>query len=559
MTNRKPEPVPLRVGAYCRVSSDNQLIAHDSSLDTQLTQIRERAQLEAKYRKPNGQRPWEVVHEYREEGRSGKDTDRPQLQRLLADVRARRIDTVVVTKVDRITRSLLDFYQLTKEFEDHGVEFISLGDNIDTSTASGRAMMKLLLVFAELERERTSERTKEKMQSRRRQGLHFGGHTPAGYKPNPDDPTSFLIDEKAARTVKEAYEKLLELGSIRAVVRHLNQKGMRRPERESRRGKKSGGNHFATQTLVRMLSNRHYIAERVLDDGQVVACNWPPIIERELFERVQGKLAKNRIEKPNGRETNEHVFLLLGLLRCGRCGAMMTHASANGRGGRTYFYYACTRKTRTVGTACATKQVPAADVEAFVLEQLRDYTVDNDAIAKAVRAANGGRDELVNAIDAEVDRRRHVVAKAQGAIEQLLVVMEGGQGSSALVERLRQREDEVAAELAAIRDAQTRRASAIAHVLEFEAVASAYRNFSALFEAALKNGAHAELRELLRSIIEVIEWSEDPKDSKKGQALIQLFPLPVGLQAPERKQPHDGSWGCLAWLRHLDSNQGPCD
>jgi site-specific DNA recombinase len=549
MTNRPDATKPLRVASYARVSSTNQVLLHDSSVDTQLTLIRDRSRLEAHFRKSNGQRPWEIVAEYREEGRSGKDTDRPELHRLRGDVQAGRLDAVVVTKVDRITRSLLDFYSLTREFEEHGVEFISLGDNIDTSTASGRAMIKLLLVFAELERERTSERTKEKMQARKRQGLHFGGHTPIGYKPNPDDPTSFLVDDESAEIVRAAFEQLLELGSIRAVVRHLNEKGLRRPTTQSRRGKKRGGNHFATQTVVRMLANRHYIAERILDDGQVVACNWKPIVERDLFDKVQARLSQNRVEKPNGRENAEHVFLLLGLLRCASCGAMMTHASANGRGGRTYFYYACTRKARTAGTGCVTKQVPAADVEAFVLEQLRDYTIDEAAIANAVREANGGRDDVVKGIDAEIERRKSALATAKSAVDRLLAMIEEGEGSAALMERMKQREEEVAVEGMAIREAQARRASAIAHVIELEAVAAAYRDFAKLFEAALVRNAHLELRDLLRSIIEVIEWSEDPKDSKKGQALIQLFPLPVGLQAPKSKQPHDGSWGCLAWLR----------
>jgi site-specific DNA recombinase len=150
MTNRPATAAPLRIASYARVSSTNQVLAHDSSVDTQLTLIRDRAKLEAHFRKSNGQRPWEIVEEYREEGRSGKDTDRPELSRLREAVQARKVDAVVVTKVDRITRSLLDFYSLTREFEEHDVEFISLGDNIDTSNAAGRAMIKLLLVFAEL-------------------------------------------------------------------------------------------------------------------------------------------------------------------------------------------------------------------------------------------------------------------------------------------------------------------------------------------------------------------------------------------------------------------------
>ena len=211
--------------------------------------------------------------------------------------------------------------------------------------------------------------------------------------------------------------------------------------------------------------------------------------------------------------------------------------AAAAHGGRTFFYYACTRRTRTAGTGCTTKQVPAADVEAFVLEQLRDYTIDETAIANAVREANGGRDDVVKNIDAEVERRKSALATAKSAVDRLLAMIEEGEGSAALMERMKPREEELAVEGVAIREAQTRRASAIAHVIELEAVAVGYRIFAMLFEAALARNAHMELRDLLRSIIEVIEWSEDEKDAKKGQSLIQLFPLPAGIQTQKVNSP----------------------
>ncbi|MCC7074301.1 MAG: zinc ribbon domain-containing protein [Deltaproteobacteria bacterium] len=239
---------------------------------------------------------------------------------------------------------------------------------------------------------------------------------------------------------------------------------------------------------------------------------------------MQAKLSQNRVERPNGRENAEHVFLLLGLLRCATCGAMMTHASANGRGGRTYFYYACSRRARTAGTGCTTTQVPAADVEAFVLEQLCDTTIDEVAIANAVREANGGRDDVVKNIDAEVECRKLALATAKSAVERLLAMIEDGRGSTALMERMQQREADAAVEVVAIRDAQARRASAVAHVIELEAVAGAYSNFAKVLLAALERGGQTEVRDLLRSIVEVIQWSEDPADGKKGRSAHSALP-----------------------------------
>lgn len=168
----KAPDAPIRVGAYARVSTTNQLLANDNSLDTQIQLIKSRVQYECG-RAQDG-RPWELVAEYREEGKSAKNTDRPELKRLMADVAAGKLDVVCVTKIDRITRSLIDFYELWGTFEKHGTEFIALNDNFETRSATGKAMLKITLVFAELERERTAERTKEKVEQRRQQGMWFG-------------------------------------------------------------------------------------------------------------------------------------------------------------------------------------------------------------------------------------------------------------------------------------------------------------------------------------------------------------------------------------------------
>ena len=191
-----------KCGLYARVSTDIQAQAKDGSLDTQIS-IMEK-QIEVKKMSSPGEE-WEIVEVYREEGRSGKDTNRPEFQKMLNDIENGKIDVLVCTKIDRVTRSLPDFYDLWENLERHDVDFWSINENWDTSRAESRAFMKILLVFAELERERTSERTKEKMQWRSEQGYSNGGQR-LGYDINPKDKST----PKANPEEKELVNLMIE-------------------------------------------------------------------------------------------------------------------------------------------------------------------------------------------------------------------------------------------------------------------------------------------------------------------------------------------------------------
>ena len=186
----KPTPVQRKVALYGRVSSVRQAMVQDGGLDTQFDLMERQVELW------NSAKPedWRVVDRYREEGKSGKNLDRPEFKRLMADMEAGRVDTVVVQKIDRITRSLRDFYVLWETFQQHGVSFVSLHENFDTTSAVGRAMLKLILVFAELEREQTGERTKATLEYRAAQGLWGSGRPPRGYRRHEEESGVLVVD-----------------------------------------------------------------------------------------------------------------------------------------------------------------------------------------------------------------------------------------------------------------------------------------------------------------------------------------------------------------------------
>jgi site-specific DNA recombinase len=533
------DAAPLRVGAYARVSTTNQLLENDSSLDTQLHRIRQRASYESDEAKHSGRRAWRITAEYREEGRSGKDTERPALQRMLADVAAGKLDAVCVTKIDRITRSLIDFYDLWSAFEEHHVEFFALDDKFETASATGRAMLKITLVFAELERERTSERTREKTLARRSAGKWFGGQIPFGYRVHPTNKTSLEVDPATAKLVRtEFFEKFLEVGSARAVLRHVNRRGILRPTGTSRRGKKLGGTSFAAQGVLTLLSNPVYVGKRRMESGELIDCSWPGIIEPELFQRAQDLLARNSADRPNPRRSPHYVYLLEGLLRCGSCHGGMSRAIGHGRT-RAYFYYRCSRKQRSAGHACMLREVPAEAVEKFVLEQLRGLSIDPDAIRAAVREVNAGRDDAAAKLRSEADKVKASLTAARKTIASLTDAIEAGGDAAALVARLREREAQVADLRRELATLEEKVAATERQTVSAEAVVEGYTQLHRLLDDAIAADAREELRDVLRAIIDVVEWREDPSEPRSGEALIQLFEIPAGFWAPEKDKPDD--------------------
>lgn len=301
---------------------------------------------------------WSVqsVEYYIDEGRSAKDQNRPQLQRLKRDIAAGRIDAVVCFKLDRITRSLLDFVELWTFFETHNVLVASMRDDFDTSTATGKAMLRLIVVFAQLERELTAERTIATMQDRVERGLWNGGYV-YGYQSMATDKGRLIPDPEWADIVRRHFFDAFErLGSAGAIQRELRRLGIVIPVKASRSGSQRGGKPFSKQQVVCILRNLIYLGRITWGEQSKDGCH-EPLISTEQFERVQRLLDETTKHRSNRRVCRGHHYLLRGLVRCG-CGAMMTPKGAHGRSGK-HFYYVCTRQVHQGGKqACAAPNLP---------------------------------------------------------------------------------------------------------------------------------------------------------------------------------------------------------
>ena len=404
-----------KCGVYARVSTSDQAIVKDGSLDTQLDLLQDAVKLRGR----TGDEDWRVMARYREEGQSGKNTDRPQYQRLLADVAAGKVDTVMCVKIDRITRSLPDFYRLLEALEEQGASFISLAENLDTSTATGRAVLKILLVVAELEREQTAERTSQKLAWRASKGLANGGQV-LGYDVDPDNPGIPTVNEDEKQLVRLIFETYLKEKSYRRTAEIVNAKGYRSKSYVSRRGKVQAGKSFYTMAIKRIVHNPFYKGQ-ITFKGEVLEGRHEPIVADEMWERVQLIAAGN--QGTTRRAQNLHVYQLQGLVRCGECGAAMSPYYGTGRHGKVYYYYLCSNRNRRGPDACSMANVPAEALEQVVAERLIELGKQDGTVDRLVKEAMADMEELLGNLaqrrEALTTHRRRIQSQVDRLVEAL--------------------------------------------------------------------------------------------------------------------------------------------
>ena len=276
-----------RCAVYTRKSTEHNLDLAFTSLDAQ------REACEAYIRSQSGE-GWRLLPgRYDDGGLSGASLDRPALQALLAEVRARRIDVVVVYKVDRLTRSLADFAKLIELFDAHAVSFVSVTQSFNTTTSMGRLTLNILLSFAQFEREVIGERVRDKIAASKRKGIWVGGPVPLGYAAM--NKTAAVVPADA-ETVRMIFTRYLELGSVQALAQDLERSGIRTRQRRLANGRVIGGGAFGVGGLAYLLRNRFYLGE-VVYRGETFRGDHEPILDPALFAAVQAKLSAQAVER----------------------------------------------------------------------------------------------------------------------------------------------------------------------------------------------------------------------------------------------------------------------
>src|SRR6201987_94274 len=359
----KATPVkPVRCAIYTRVSTDQGLDQEFNSLDAQYD-------ASSAYIRSQAHAGWtRIKARYDDGGYSGGSTDRPDRQRLLDDIRARKIDVIVVYKVDRLTRSLADFAKMVDLFDAHGVSFVSVTQQFNTTTSMGRLTLNVLLSFAQFEREVTSERIRDKIAASKRKGLWVGGPLPLGYERKDG---KIAVVENEAERVRLIYRRYLELSGVNALVRDLKDKDIRRKIRLRATGATHRGILFERGSLFYLLRNRFYIGE-VKSKGEVLPGEQPAIMDRQLFDAVQQKLTDQWSHRNHAKTKSNHP--LTGLLWDDAGYRMIpTHAT---KAGIRYRYYVSlphlkgASKTTSVGSV---SRIPATDIENIIVKSVNEH------------------------------------------------------------------------------------------------------------------------------------------------------------------------------------------
>ncbi len=350
----------VRCAIYTRVSTDQGLEQDFNSLDAQYdaSQAYIRSQAHA---------GWTLLRtKYDDGGFSGGNTDRPALQRLLEDVRAGKVDVIVVYKVDRLTRSLADFAKLVELFDKHSVSFVSVTQQFNTTTSMGRLTLNVLLSFAQFEREVTSERIRDKIAASKRKGLWVGGMAPIGYDTKD---RKISVNEAEADRVRTIFRNYLKLGSLNLLMTDLRKRGIVTKVRKLKTGKTVGGIPFTRGPLAHLLRNRFYIGE-VAFKGEILAGEQLAIVDRNLFDAVQAKLDEQLNNHNAARMKSE--ALLAGRIFDDR-GNRMSPSHARKRGIKYRYYLSAALIQGRAERAGSIRRVPAAEVEALVIKSVREH------------------------------------------------------------------------------------------------------------------------------------------------------------------------------------------
>ena len=375
---------------YIRVSTEEQAKNLEGSIKNQ----KERLNEAVKFKNLSGNFG-EVVSVYIDRAKSGKDTNRPELQKMLFDIESGKIDLVMVSEISRISRNMKDFSEIWEMMKKNNCGFYSLRENFDTTTAAGEMVLYTIANIAQFERRQVSERVSANIKARAKRGLYNGGSVPLGYKLG--ERKGYLeIDEEMAKLVQLSFTTFLEKETLSQTARYLNDQG-----HKIRRWKQGGGrykrlSHFSVDNLHKILKNKAYIGIKVFKDddkqGESKAV-WEPIVYVDIFNRVQNKLKDNYRKKKPSSKTRYH-YILSSIVYCKVCGDVMCGKSAHGNGGKIGYYEHswATKRNSTLSKKTfkcdGVQRVLAKKLEPLVNEKVEELLFGDDLASRLFKNIN---------------------------------------------------------------------------------------------------------------------------------------------------------------------------
>ncbi|MDX2023229.1 MAG: recombinase family protein [Deltaproteobacteria bacterium] len=510
---------------YTRKSTEEGLDQEFNTLDAQ----REAGEAYVQSQRTEG---WEVSPtRYDDGGYTGANTDRPALQRLLADIQRGMVDVVVVYKIDRLSRSLLDFAKLIEVFDKNKVSLVAVTQQFNTSTSLGRLVLNILLSFAQFEREMIAERTRDKMRAARRKGKWIGGTMPFGYDVKDK---KLVINDEETQKVKALFDMYLEHHSVLKLVEHANGLGWRAKSWTTKKGIEHHGGTWTKSMMGRLLRNPLYMG-KVSIDGELFDGEHEAIVDETKFTRVAAQLDAGR----NGRDVvarNLHGFMLRGLVRCVTCKSAMISSTGRSKG-KDYRYYTCL-SVRQKGTgACSVRSVPAQALEDFVVERIRDVAKAPSLITETVAAVAAERMAALPALSTERKHLEHERATVRTEARSLVSRLAKAEVSAAtsITERLAELDLRTAQIDARIAEVVSQIAAAHEGEIAPETIEQALSAFDEVWDALTVN----ERGRVIRLVAERIDF-----DGMAGTLSIAYSPTGLALLHEESNKPtHTGKRG----------------
>lgn len=483
-------PGPIRCAIYTRKSSEEGLELEFNSLDAQ----REAAEAYIASQRNEG---WICLPDrYDDGGFSGGSMERPALEKLLKDIEAGKVDCVVVYKVDRLSRSLMDFARIMETFDRKGVSFVSVTQQFNTTSSMGRLTLNILLSFAQFEREIIGERIRDKIAAQKRRGKWAGGVPILGYDVDRSGTSPRLVvNPREAAKVRAIFQIYLDKGSLQRAVTELRHREWKNKRRVTKKGVSVGGQPFNTGTLHFLLTNP-LLTGKIVHRGNTYDGEHEAIVDPVLFERVRQQLLENG--RTGGIEMrNKYGALLRGLLRCKKCDCAMIH-TFYGKRDKQYRYYRCLEAIKNGAHTCEASSLPGLEIEKLVVDEIRTLGGDRELLDRILAEAQVNVDQELTALKTE----RASIHAALGRLEQeLRELVADRSGTAAATARLAAAHERVSGARTRLAEVETRLGLIGAKAITREEARKALREFDGVW-AQLSPREQARVLKLLFSKIE---------------------------------------------------------
>ncbi len=488
-----------RVAIYCRQSVASDL--EFGSIDAQ------REAVEAYVASQRGEGWVALPGRYDDHGFSGGNTDRPAFQRLVADIEAGKVDVLAAYKIDRVSRSLTDFTSFMATLERRGVGFVSTTQSFDTRTSMGRLTLNILASFSQFERETIAERTRDKIAATRRKGMFTGGRPILGFDVRDKQ---LVVNRTEADVVRDVFRLYLEHGGLVATVAELERRSIKNKSWVNRAGKHVRGEPFDKCTLRALLTNVLYVG-KVRCGDELVDGRHEAIIDATTFDAVARALREHR--RPYRQQVGKWAALLVGILRCARCGAAMTHA-VNIRGDTAHRYYCCTTIQKQGAAACRGSRAPAAELEDVVVARIKAIGTDPSVLTATLTAAQQARHAQEPELVAEARRITAECTVLNGQRANLLDALQhGGVAAGAIAGRVAELDEQIGKLQARHHEVTSQLAAMANDTVDETEIRGALQQFTGVWDELIPR----ERARVLRLLIAEVRY-----DGQAGEVTIEF-------------------------------------